>query len=208
MANLKTNDFYTTADALSANISGIGFGTITAANTSLQLQPTTIEAHGVKYKTQKFEDRPTLFGSPLRMQWNVSDMSLLTVPDADAFAAELMRKNVRELKMTIAATCPDCVECPKCDIKVQKEQDDLRQATRFLLQASCKSERNTAHMMFCPNGKAAVIKGSTALVPDLAMMPRPEFTDIPNTMVSTPKPQPYMRPISPDTPMTAADEAW
>lgn len=213
MANFNTNDFYTAVDtltSLSVSGPGIGIGAITGAITgaSIAPQPTTIEAHGVKYKAQKFEDRPTVFGSPLRMQWTVSDLALLSVSDATEFAANLMRKNAQELKMAIAASCPDCLECPKCDIKVQKEQDDLRQQTRFMMQASCKSERNTAHMTMCPNGKAAVIKGSTALVPDLAMMPKTPFTDIPTTKVPSVEPQPYMRPTSPDTPMTAADEAW
>lgn len=187
--------------------SSIATGTITASKI-MQPEFTTIEAHGVKYKTQTFEDRPTVFGSPLRIQWMVSDFDVLKANDVRDFASERMKANARELKMAIAKTCPDCLECPKCDIKIQQEQNDIRQQTHFVMQATCKSERHTAHMTMCPNGKAAVLKGSTALVPDLATMPQLQFTDISTTMVPTPEPRPYMRPISPDTPMTAADEAW
>lgn len=192
---------------VSLSASSVATGTITASKIT-QPEFTTIEAHGVKYKTQTFEDRPTVFGSPLRIQWTVRDMELLNINDTQDFAARLMQKNAQELKMAIARTCPDCLECPKCDIKVQRDQDDIRQQTHFIMQASCKSDRHTAHMTMCPNGKAAVLKGSTALVPDLATMPQTQFTDIPTTMVPMPEPQPYMRPTSPDTPMTAADEAW
>lgn len=205
---MASNTFYTDTSRLTVSdlTTSLGNFAITASNTAFD--PATIEAHGVKYKTQKFEDRPTVFGSPLRIQWTVRDLELLNVSDTQDFAARLMQKNAQELKMAIAKNCPDCLECPKCDIKVQRQQDDLRQQTQFLMQASCKSDRHTAHMTMCPNGKAAVLKGSTALVPDLAIMPMTQFTDIPTTMVPMPEPQPYMRPISPDTPMTAADEAW
>jgi hypothetical protein len=205
---MATNTFHTEASRLTVSdlTTSLGNFAITASNTAFD--PTTIQAHGVKYKAQKFEDRPTVFGSPLRIQWTVKDFELLNVNDTQDFAARLVQRNAQELKMGIAKNCPDCLECPKCDIKVQRDQDDLRQETRFIMQASCKSDRHATHMMMCPNGKAAVLKGSTALVPDLTNMPQTQFTDIPTTMVPTLEPQPYMRPISPDTPMTAADEAW
>lgn len=205
---MASNTFYTDTSRLTVSdlTTSLGNFAITASNVALD--PTTIQAHGIKYKAQKFEDRPTVFGSPLRIQWTVRDMELLNVSDTQDFAARLMQKNAQELKMAIAKNCPDCLECPRCDIKVQRQQDDMRQQTLFLMQASCKSDRHTAHMTMCPNGKAAVLKGSTALVPDLAIMPQLQFTNIPTTMVPTPEPQPYIRPISPDTPMTAADEAW
>jgi hypothetical protein len=216
---MATNNFYTDESRLSSALAGDLFYDRTTATLHVATgtgglseitspQFTTIEAHGVKYKTQTFEDRPTVFGSPLRIQWSVSDVEVLNAQDAHTFASELMRVNAQKLKMAIAHDCADCLNCPKCDIKVQQHQDDIRQRTNFIMQASCKSDRHTAHMTMCPNGKAAVVKGSTALVPDLAMMPQTLFTDISTTMVPTPEPQPYMRPTSPDTPMTAADEAW
>lgn len=205
---MASNTFYTDTSRLTVSDLTTSLGNFAIAASNTALDPTTIQAHGVKYKAQKFEDRPTVFGSPLRIQWTVRDMELLNVNDTQDFSARLMQKNAQELKAAVAKNCPDCLECPRCDIKVQRQQDDLRQQTLFLMQASCKSDRHTAHMTMCPNGKAAVLKGSTALVPNLATMPQLQFTDIPTTMVPTPEPQPYMRPISPDTPMTAADEAW
>ena len=218
---MASNDFYTDTTGLTVNnpCGEIVLGALSAsalrattydshAVTAATPRSTTIETHGVKYKTQTFEDRPTVFGSPLRMRWMVSDFDTLNHRDPNAYAAERLRVNAQALKMAIAKKCPDCLECPKCDISVHREADDIRQETLFLLKATCKSEHHTAHMTMCPNRKAAVLKGSTAMVPDIESEPALQFTDIPATMVPIPEPDPYMRPISPDTPMTAADEAW
>lgn len=169
---------------------------------------TAINAHGIKYKSQTFEDRPTLFGSPLRIQWSVDELDLVAAYDHHAFDERLISQNTNRLKRAIRQDCADCLECPKCDIKVRQERSPIYRVTQFTVQALCRSERQPANMIVCPNGKAAVIKGSTALVPEVNDMPRRAFTEIPATEAPTGEPEPYIRATSPDTPMTAADEAW
>lgn len=163
---------------------------------------------GVKYKAQTFEDRPTVFGAPLRISWAVPRLVAQAMPDAKSFERDLTYSNGEKLKHAIAKDAPDCVGCPHCSITVKHQADLLRDERQFVMDASCANQRGNNVSVQCPSGKSAVRKGSTALVADLGdALIEPHFNEIPGTSVSMLKPEPYIS-ADPDKPTSDIGTAW
>lgn len=181
---------------------------VTIADSSVWRAAKELMHSGIKYKTQNFEDRPTIFGAPLRISWTMPSLVALAMPDAKSFERDLTYSNGEKLKHAIAKDAPDCVGCPHCTITVKHQADLMRDERQFMMNASCSNQRGNSVSVQCPSGKTAVRKGSTALVADLGeTVFDPVFNDIPGTSVSMPEPEPYIRK-DPDRPTSDSGPAW
>jgi hypothetical protein len=172
------------------------------------IEPSGVNVAGVSYKTQKFEDRKTVFGAQLRVQVRVPEYVLKDAREPESFVRTLIADNAEKLKAEVAAQCPDCAACPHNELRMDEHDDFARAERIYLLTARCRSDGlANAMSRVCPDGKTAVLKGYTVLVPDLKDAPYPTHIDIPGTSVSTPEPEPYIRK-DPDRPTSDSGAAW
>lgn len=182
---------------LSVTNGGLVGHTIAAANTGAV----------ANIKPQKFEDRPTLFGEVLRITWRITEHELTSVRDGDELINRVAHIHNRKLELYVKATCPDCHGCAHARVVAQEQYEPLRATQSYSLTASC--QKRDAVVAQCPNGKFAVRKGHTAMVPNVAEISEAPIKEVPaGTEVHIRKPQPYISSQERDKPTSAAPDAW
>lgn len=180
-----------------------GAHTFTGSSVAGQLGKTLMHS-GIEYKTQNFEDRPTVFGAPLRIRIAVPEYLARSGEDHEKL---LVRDNAEKLRHAIKKDCPDCETCPHMQVNMHRHVDIYKDETVHELTAVCANKTGNSHSVVCPNGKTAVRQGSTVLVPKVETTFEPIFHDIPGTPVHKLEPEPYIRK-DPDRPTSDTADAW
>lgn len=193
--------------SLNLSTISIGGGVAHGAITGSTLMGTAGKAlmhSGIEYQAQNFNDRPTLFGAPLRIR--IAIPTYLTRSGED-HEKRLVRDNSEKLQHAIKKDCADCEMCPHMQVNMTRHVDAIRDESVYELTAACRNKSGNSHSLLCPNGKTAVRQGSTVLVPKVETTFEPTFHDIPGTSVHELKPEPYIRK-DPDKPTSDTGEAW
>jgi len=158
-------------------------------------------------KVKTFEDDPTVFGQVLQEKILVSRIDEMRFGN-DALS-DRIRQSSERMRREVADHMPRCAKCSNFMLEVIPTQDLISDTTTHILRTKCKGAPSGSTNV-CPDGELAVKRGFRA-VSHSRLHTGPLLADNTMPLLSTwHESMPVKTNIrtSPDTPMTASEDAW